>query len=102
MHSPNVTVWCGFAVSFILGLFFFQKLCPACGRKTCTVTSERYLTLLRDRIVPAFQERHELTVVTFMQDGAPSHISRDVKTFLLESFTKDRVILIRGCKIQWP
>ena len=47
------------------------------------------------------QERHALPVVTFMQDDAPPHIARDVKTFLFEFFTEDRVINC-GYKIHWP
>lgn len=101
LHSPHITVWCGFTASFILGPFFFEEHCPVSGWKTCTVNAERYLTLLRDHVVPALQERHALPVVTFMQDGAPPHIARDVKMFLLATFTEDRVIS-RGCKFQWP
>ncbi|KFM64536.1 hypothetical protein X975_10113, partial [Stegodyphus mimosarum] len=101
LHSPHVTVWCGFTASFILGPFFFEEPCPVSSVKTCTVTAGRYLTILRDHVVPALQERHALPVVTFMQDGAPPHIARNVKTLLLESCTEDQVIS-RGCKIQWP
>lgn len=101
MHSPRVTVWCGFTAAFILGPFFFEESCPASGWKTCTVTAERYLTLLRNQVVPALQERHALPSVTFMQDGAPAHFAREVKAFLLDTFTEDRVIS-RGCKFEWP
>lgn len=101
LHSPHITVWCGFTASFILGPFFFEEHCPVSGFKTCTVTAKRYLTLLRDHVVPALQERHVLPVVTFMQDGAPPHFARDAKRFLLATFTEDRVIS-RGCKFQWP
>ena len=101
LHSLHVTVWCGFTTSFFLGTFFFKELCPLFGRKTCTVTAKLCLSLLRGHVVPSLQERHALLVVAFMQDGAPPHITRDVKTFLLESFTKDRVIS-HSCKIQWP
>ncbi|KFM56968.1 hypothetical protein X975_03239, partial [Stegodyphus mimosarum] len=76
------------------------KPCPVSGVKTCTVTAARSLTLLLDHVVPTLQERHASPVVTFTQDGAPPHIARDVKKFLLESFTEDRVIS-RGCKFQW-
>ena len=98
-HSPHVTVWFGFTGSFILESFFFDE--PVSDKKTCVVTAERYLTLLRDHVVPALQERHALPVVIFMQDGAPPHIAQDSKRFLLESFTEDRVISC-GYKILWP
>ncbi|GBM02257.1 hypothetical protein AVEN_108806-1 [Araneus ventricosus] len=75
--------------------------CPVSGSKTGAVTAERYVTLLRDHVVPALQERHALPVVTFMQDGAPPHFAREVRAFLLETFTEDRVIS-RGCKFKWP
>ncbi|GBM71228.1 hypothetical protein AVEN_120612-1, partial [Araneus ventricosus] len=75
--------------------------CPVSCWKTYTVIAERYVTILRDHVVPALQERHALPVVTFMQDDAPLHFAREVKTFLLETFTEDRVIS-RGCKFKWP
>lgn len=71
------------------------------GWKTCSVTAERYLTLLNDHVIPALQQRRALSSVTFMQDGAPPHVSRSVKTFLLRKFTEDRLIS-RGCKNEWP
>ncbi|GBM76861.1 hypothetical protein AVEN_3915-1 [Araneus ventricosus] len=75
--------------------------CPVSGWKTYTVTVEWYITLLRDHVVPALQERHELPVVTFIQDGAPPHFAREVRTFLLEIFT-DYGVMSRGCKFKWP
>lgn len=101
LHSPHVTVWCGFTASFIIGPLFFEERCPVSGWKTCSVTAERYLTLLNDHVVPALQQRRALSSVTFMQDGAPPHVSRSVKTFLLSKFTEDRLIS-RGCKNAWP
>ncbi|GBM83723.1 hypothetical protein AVEN_261310-1 [Araneus ventricosus] len=64
LHSPHVTVWCGFTASFILSLFFFEERCPVSGWNTCTVTEELYVTLLRNHVVPALQERDALTVDT--------------------------------------
>ncbi|GBM32128.1 hypothetical protein AVEN_126526-1 [Araneus ventricosus] len=58
LHSPHVIVWCGFTMSFILGPFFFEGCCPVSGWKAYTVTAERYVTLLRDHVVPLLQERH--------------------------------------------
>ncbi|KFM66509.1 hypothetical protein X975_13440, partial [Stegodyphus mimosarum] len=100
LHSPHVTVWCGFTASFILGPFFFEELCPVYGVKTCTITAARYLTLLRDHVVPVLQERHALPVVTFMQDDAPPHTARESRRSCW-NLSEDRVIS-RGCKIQWP
>ena len=105
LHSPHVTVWYGFTTSFILDLFsflfffFFEEPCSVSSRKTCTVTAEQCLTILRDYVVPALQKRHALPVVTFMQDDSPPHIAFEVRTFLYESFTENQVIN-RGYKIQ--
>lgn len=101
LQPAKVTVWCGFTSSFIVGPFFFEEPCPTLGWKTCTVTAERYLTLLRDEVVPALNQRGVLSVITFMQDGAPPHFANPVKQFLLDTFGVDRVIA-RGCKIAWP
>ena len=101
LHLPHVNVSCGFIASFILGSFFFWRTLSCIFRKTCTVTAEQYLMLLRDHVVSWLQERYALFVVTFMQDGAPPHIAHDIKTFLLESFTEDWVIS-PDCKFQWP
>ncbi|GBN12368.1 hypothetical protein AVEN_101403-1 [Araneus ventricosus] len=101
LRSPHVTVWCGFNASFILGLFFFEERCLVSGWKACTVTAERFVTLLLDHVVPSLQESHELPVVTFMQNGAPPHFAREVRTFLLETSIEDRMIS-RGCKFKWP
>ncbi|GFV95598.1 transposable element tc3 transposase [Trichonephila clavipes] len=40
-QSPNVTFWCGFTTTFILGSFFFEEI----GERepvTCSVTGRRY------------------------------------------------------------
>ncbi|GFV87672.1 uncharacterized protein TNCV_779561 [Trichonephila clavipes] len=36
LHSPKVTVWCGFTATFILGPFFFEETTRS-GPVTCTV-----------------------------------------------------------------
>ena len=65
--SCDCLVW--FWCVFYSGAFSFLKnYVLLSGRKTCTVTAERYLTLLRDHVVPVLQERHALPVVTFMQN----------------------------------
>ncbi|GFX53501.1 DUF4817 domain-containing protein [Trichonephila clavipes] len=41
LHSPKVTVWCGFSESFfILGPYFFEEL-GAGGPVTCSITGKR-------------------------------------------------------------
>ncbi|GFW06019.1 uncharacterized protein TNCV_4478131 [Trichonephila clavipes] len=52
LHSPKVTAWCGSTGSFIIGPFFFETQCPVNGWITETVNAQRYLTLLRETVVP--------------------------------------------------
>lgn len=64
------TVWCDFTELFILAsFFFFWKILYWIDWETCTVTSKRYITLLRDHVLPALKERRSLPVATFMQVG---------------------------------
>ncbi|GFS68709.1 uncharacterized protein TNCV_1959131 [Trichonephila clavipes] len=73
LHSPIVTAWCGFTGSFIIGPFFFETQFPVNGWITETVNAQRYLTLLRETVVPCLIQRGQISNVTFMQDGATSH-----------------------------
>ncbi|GFW39649.1 uncharacterized protein TNCV_3188201 [Trichonephila clavipes] len=50
LHSPKVTVWCGFFASFILGPYFFEELGDG-GPVTCAITVQRYASLLRNKII---------------------------------------------------
>ncbi|UYV78197.1 hypothetical protein LAZ67_16000433 [Cordylochernes scorpioides] len=96
LHQPRVIVWCGFTSSFIIGPFFFEEIN---GRtfKTVSVTGERYVQLLREKVIPILQDRQALSEITFMQDGGPPHISRGAKQLLKDTFGEDRVI-----SHQWP
>ncbi|GFT68477.1 uncharacterized protein TNCV_4307603 [Trichonephila clavipes] len=47
--------------------------CPVNGWITETVNDQRYLTLLRETVVPCLIQRGQISNVTFMQDGATSH-----------------------------
>ncbi|GFS85514.1 uncharacterized protein TNCV_2793861 [Trichonephila clavipes] len=91
LHSPKVTVWCGFSASFILGPYFFEEL-GAGGPVTCSITGQRYASLLRNNIIPDLQARPCLSRIIFMQNGAPPHITRCVKDVLKHHFTEERVI----------
>ncbi|GFU97347.1 DUF4817 domain-containing protein [Trichonephila clavipes] len=86
LHSPKVTALCGFMGSFIIGLFFFETQCPVNGWITETKNAQRYLTLLREIVVPCLIQRGQISNVTFMQDGATSHTANPVKTFLIQTF----------------
>ncbi|GFU06773.1 uncharacterized protein TNCV_4353371 [Trichonephila clavipes] len=91
LHSPKVTVWCGFSASFILGPYFFEEL-GAGDPVTCSITGQRYASLLRNKIIPDLQARQCLSRIIFMQDGTSPHITRCVKDVLKHHFTEERVI----------
>ncbi|GFS81730.1 uncharacterized protein TNCV_2706731 [Trichonephila clavipes] len=101
LHSPKVTAWCGFTGSFILGPFFFETQCPVNGWITETVNAQRYLTLLRETVVPCLIQRGQISNVMFMQDGATSHTANLVKAFLIQTFGEDRIVS-RRCRYPWP
>ncbi|GFX52827.1 uncharacterized protein TNCV_3720171 [Trichonephila clavipes] len=100
LHSPKVTVWCGFSASFILGPCFFEELCAGCP-VTCSITGQRYASLLRNKIIPDLQARQCLSCIIFMQDGAPPHITRCVTDVLKHYFTEERVISLQFRHL-WP
>ncbi|GFU85802.1 uncharacterized protein TNCV_2036331 [Trichonephila clavipes] len=89
LHSPKVTVW--FSTSFILGPYFFEEL-GAGGPVTCSITGQRYASLLRNKIIPDLQARLCLSRVIFMQDGTPPHIAHCVKDVFKHHFKEECVI----------
>jgi hypothetical protein len=91
MFSPKVCVWIGVSLTFILKPFFFEA----------TVNGECYLSMLRNHVIPQLQRLRVMNDIIFMQDGAPPHIHKDVKSFLIEKFTSDRVIS-RNFAQFWP
>jgi hypothetical protein len=74
LHPQRVTVWCGFSAKFILPPAFLE------GE---TVNSERYLNILKQHMLPNLPRRSN---ILFMQDGAPPHIAKPVKEFLMQKF----------------
>ncbi|GFX06179.1 DUF4817 domain-containing protein [Trichonephila clavipes] len=101
LHSPKVTAWCGFTGSFIIGPFFFETQCPVNGWITETVNVQRYLTLLRETVMPCLIQRGQISNVKFMQDGTTSHTANPVKAFLIQTFGEDRIVS-RHCRYPWP
>ncbi|GFV84490.1 transposable element tc3 transposase [Trichonephila clavipes] len=61
------------------------------GPVTCSITGQRYASLLRNKIIPDLQARQCLSRIIFMQDGASPHITRCVTDVLKHHFT-ERVI----------
>ncbi|GFS86043.1 DUF4817 domain-containing protein [Trichonephila clavipes] len=75
--------------------------CAVNGWTTETVNAQRYLTLLRETVVPCLIQRGQISNVTFMQDGATSHTANPVKAFLIQTFGEDRIVS-RHCRYPWP
>ncbi|GFY19962.1 uncharacterized protein TNCV_2146551 [Trichonephila clavipes] len=65
------------------------------------VNVQRYLTLLRETVVPCLIKRGQIVNVTFMQDGATSHTANPIKAFLIQTFGEDRIVS-RRCRYPWP
>ncbi|GFY78707.1 uncharacterized protein TNIN_49451 [Trichonephila inaurata madagascariensis] len=86
---PSITVWCGFIGSFITGPLLFETQCPVNGWKMVTVNAQRYLMLLREKVVSCLREKAPLSTVTFIQDGATSHTANPVKEFLIQKFGEE-------------
>ncbi len=97
LHSPKVTVWCGFTSTFILGPYFFEDE----QLRTTTVTGCRYEDMLRTQIIPNLRQHDFLEQVIFMHDGAPPHIDRPVTRLLHDVFGHERIIG-RNCQNPWP
>jgi len=92
MMPPKICVWIGITSNFRLQPYFFPG----------TVDGNEYLHMLMNHVRPSLTQMRKLSSTWLMQDGAPPHIHRKVKDFLLkEQNFKDRVIS-RHCAIGWP
>ncbi|GFT93188.1 DUF4817 domain-containing protein [Nephila pilipes] len=80
---------------------FFETQCPVNAWKRVTINAQRYLTLLRGKVVPCLREKDTPFTATFMQDGATSHTANPVKEFLIQTFGEEKIISKR-CKFPWP
>lgn len=89
-RPQKVNVWAGILDGHIIGPFFIDG----------NLTSEKYLNLLREGIVPAVAAERPISEVWFQQDGAPSHYGVSVRQYLDEIF-QERWIGRRG-SIEWP
>ncbi|GFW36135.1 uncharacterized protein TNCV_4929981 [Trichonephila clavipes] len=98
LTKSNGVVW-DFRV-FYSWPVFFEEL-GAGGPVTCSITVQRYASLLRNKIIPDLQARQCLSRIIFMQDGAPPHITRCVTDVLKHHFTEERVIS-RQSRHLWP
>ena len=94
--SSKVNVWMGISSSFLIGPYFFEH-----EGTVATINSERYLTMMRDLMLPKLQQQTRFRTFIFQQDDPPPHVSRDVKQFLTDSFGYQKIIS-RGFPKEWP
>ncbi|XP_011860094.1 PREDICTED: uncharacterized protein LOC105557457 [Vollenhovia emeryi] len=91
-YPEKVNVWAGILCNRIIGPFFIDG----------NLTSEKYVNLLNDNIIPAIQAivGDAFENVWFQQDGAQVHFTLIVRNVLNNVFP-DRWIGRRGT-IEWP
>ena len=61
LHSPKVTVCCGFKATFIIEPFFFEENARN-GAATGTVTAKRYRNILENFVIPEIQQRQNVWI----------------------------------------
>ena len=96
LHSPKVTVFCGFSSKFITPPYFFEDD----NQQTVTVTGDRYRRMLQNFLFPFLRSKRKMSSVIFQQDGAAPHTANDTKHLLSQSFG-ERVIS-KGFPFKWP
>lgn len=96
LHSQKFTVWAALSSIGIIGPFFYEE-----DGETTTVTSQRYLTILKKKFLPELRRRYiEMNNVWFQQDGATPHTAKIVLEWLAEKFG-EHFISLRS-NIEWP
>jgi len=92
-----LTVWCGIASFGVLGPYFFEENEGA----AVTVTSERYVAMLRNFCEPELLRRGtDLSSVWLQQDGATAHTGRASMSVLGEMFPQH--VISRSGNVPWP
>lgn len=87
IKSPSLTVWAAISSIGLIGPYFFEG----------TVTGQNYLQMLKTFFIRKIKARDKYH---FMQDGAPPHYAKDVRSWLDNKFP-ERWIGRRG-PIDWP
>ena len=96
VYSERLTVWCGIASFGVIGPYFFEENEGA----AVTVTSKRYVAMLRNFCEPELRSRGiDLSSVWFQQDGATAHTARASKSVLREMLPQH--VISRG-DFPWP
>jgi hypothetical protein len=97
LHSARVTVWCAVANFGVTGPYFFEDE----DGRAVTVTSARYVEMLRNFLTPEISRRGiELSTIWSQQDGAATYTARASMEFVRERLPQ-RVISLRG-ELPWP
>lgn len=90
MNAPGVTVWAAISAKGTIGPCFFEG----------TVNGNSYLTMLKTEMWPAVQHEATRRRLFFMQDGAPPHWAREVRSWLDMKFPERWIG--RGGPVDWP
>ena len=94
--DSKVMAWCGLVDGKALEV---RWMVDADGRPA-SVTSERYLAMIREEVWPEVRFRSSRRLFWWQQDGATSHTANVVLDFVKEKF-RGRVISRRS-EIGWP
>lgn len=94
LHSPYVTVWCGFVGEGIIGPYFFEE-----DGDRVSVNADRYIHMLETFLRPIVEESG-LRNLWFQQDGATAHTARRTIAVLRELFPGR--LISRSGDIDWP
>ena len=95
MHSPRVTVWCGFWVGGVIGPYFFEND----AGNAVTVNGVRYRDMITNFLWKELNGM-DLEDIFFQQDGATCHTAAETMQLLQTKF-HGRVISRHG-DVNWP
>ena len=91
VHSrPKVTVWCGMTATKIVGPVILDE----------TMNGERYLNMLKEKVLSDISPWGNIDDIIFMKDGAAPHFLKDVREWLDRTFP-ERWLGRRGPH-KWP
>ncbi len=89
LNVPRVVVWGGIWSNGVVGPYFFEG----------NVTSESYLQMLKNNIIPELEEHSNFQTMIWQQDGAPAHYGQVVRNYLDDTFSQ---WIGRRGTIEWP
>lgn len=96
LHNPKVTVWCAIGRFGAVGPYFFEE-----DDVIVTVTSERYIDMINNFLIPELQRRQiDFQNIWYQQDGATSHTARASMAVLRRRFPNR--LISRFGDILWP